>query len=148
MALQRWLRGRHKVDELLLEPTHEYASNAAVQSSKELLSKLGKTGQEVVTEYLKQLWKYTETEISRKKGDDWKSIFRVRVVLTVPAVWTAGAKDRTIQAPRAAGLPESIEIVTEPEAGALAVLRDKEEMKDLDVRTFKFFSIFGHQLTR
>jgi molecular chaperone DnaK (HSP70) len=64
-------------------------------------------------------------------------------VLTVPAVWTAGAKDRTIQAARAAGVPESIELVTESEAGALAVLRDKAEMKDLDVRTFKFFSILG-----
>lgn len=63
-------------------------------------------------------------------------------MLAVPAVWIAGAKDRTIQAARAAGLPESIELVTESEAGALAV------MKDLDVRAFKFFSIFGHQLTR
>ena len=119
---------------ILLEPTHDYAKDAAVVDTKKLLAKLHKTAEEVVADYLKELWNYAVKEIARKKGDEWRNIYKLRVVLTVPAVWTAGAKDRTLRAARKAGMPNEIQLVAEPEAAALAVLRDKSEMKDLEVR--------------
>lgn len=118
---------------ILLEPTHDYAKDAAVVNAKKLLARLNKTAEEVVAEYLKELWNYAVKEIARKKGDEWRSIYKLRVVLTVPAVWTAGAKARTLQAAKKAGMPNEIQLVAEPEAAALAVLRDKSELKDLEV---------------
>ena len=119
---------------VLLEEDHGYATTVElVKESNMLLRKLGKTAEGVVADYLGLLWGFTLKDI-REIYPDFKKIFALRVVLTVPAVWSPAAKDRTVQAARQAGLPEDIRLVAEPEAAALATLKEKAEEQTLKVR--------------
>lgn len=121
---------------ILLEEHHEYTTTVEpVKDSNKLLTKVGKTAQGVVADYLRLLWGYTLDEI-RKSYPDYQEIYALRVVLAVPAVWSHAAKDRTSQAARLAGLPEDITLVTEPEAAALATLKEKAEDQTLKVRQY------------
>jgi molecular chaperone DnaK (HSP70) len=119
---------------ILLEPAHKFAKAAKpVEKSNELLHTLDKMATEVVTDYLKYIWEYTLADIRRHTSDDFREIYELKVVLTVPAVWSQSAKDKTLQCARAAGMPFSIDLVTEPEAAALAVLKDKAANNSLAV---------------
>ena len=97
-----------------------------------MLRKVQKTAQEVVADYLKLLWEYTIDDII-KFHPDYRNLFSIRVVLTVPAIWSPGAKDKTQKAAKLAGIPGDIQMVTEPEAAALATLKDKVGDNGLEV---------------
>ena len=113
---------------ILLDPKHKLGSSSeAVLTSSRLLSSLNKTADEVVADYLRLIWQYAKDDIQRLKGDNWQSVYTLRVVLTVPAIWSPAAKDKTLKAAKAAGLPDEISLVTEPEAAALAVLKEKND---------------------
>lgn len=103
-----------------------------VRDSNTLLRKVQKTAQEVVADYLKFLWEYTIDDI-RKFHPDYQHIFSIRVVLTVPAIWSPAAKHKTQQAAKLAGIPGKIQMVAEPEAAALATLKDIVEENMLKV---------------
>lgn len=123
----RWIK-------ILLEENHKYIMMVEpVKNSNTLLRKIDKTAQEVVADYLKLLWDYTIDDI-RKLHPDYKDIFALRAVLTVPAMWSPAAKDKTLQAAKIAGMPANIKLVTEPEAAALATLKDKARENQLKVR--------------
>ena len=122
---------------ILLEENHKYVTTVEpVKDSNTLLRKVDKTAHEVVADYLKLLWEYTIDDI-RKFHPNFQDIFALRVVLTVPAIWSPAAKDKTLQAARLAGMPDDIRLVTEPEAAALATLKDKAEENSLKVSTFE-----------
>ncbi|KAJ8131335.1 hypothetical protein O1611_g2287 [Lasiodiplodia mahajangana] len=112
---------------ILLEPEQKYSHTVdEVKHSNQLLTQLGMTADQVVRDYLRELWAYTRENIRKRiDEDDWESIFQRRVTLTVPAIWSHQAKDRTLRAAKEAGLPDDIHIVTEPEAAALATLKSK-----------------------
>ena len=119
---------------ILLEENHEYVTTVhPLKDSNTLLKKVDKTAQGVVADYSRLLWEYTLNDI-HKFHPNFEEIFALRVVLTVPAVWSHAAKERTSQAARLAGLPEDIILVTEPEAAALATLKEKAEEQTLKVR--------------
>ena len=75
----------------------------------------------------------TIDHIQRVEGDAWETIYSLRVVLTVPAIWSPIAKEKTLRAAKTAGLPANIDLVSEPEAAALAVLKEKDKEKKLEV---------------
>ncbi|KPM39250.1 hypothetical protein AK830_g7310 [Neonectria ditissima] len=114
---------------LLLEPESKYTKTVQeVRDSNSLLQKLNKTAEEVISDYLRVIWRYTKEDIRKRVGDDdWEDTYTVHVVLTVPAMWSHAARDKTLKAARDANMPRSIRLVTEPEAAALATLRDKAD---------------------
>ncbi|KAH7125733.1 hypothetical protein B0J11DRAFT_506551 [Dendryphion nanum] len=117
----RWIK-------LLLDPKNQVGKKAeAVLTSTRLLNTLNKTAEEVAADYLQNIWKYAKEDIQKVRGDDWESIYTLKVVLTVPAIWSPVAKDKTLKIARKAGLPQNIDLVSEPEAAALAVLKEKNE---------------------
>jgi molecular chaperone DnaK (HSP70) len=123
----RWIK-------ILLEPDSKYTKVVEpVRKSNELLAKLGKTAVEVVSDYIREIWKYTMDDIQKRQGDDFREIYALKVVITVPAMWTQAAKEKTEQAAKLAGLPDDIAMVTEPEAAALATLKDKSDSDELAV---------------
>ncbi|KAL8759425.1 MAG: hypothetical protein Q9199_000795 [Rusavskia elegans] len=123
----RWVK-------ILLEENHKYISTVEpVKNSNRLLTKVDKKAYEVVADYLKLLWEYTLDDI-QKFHPTFREIFALRVVLTVPAMWSPAAKDKTLQAARLAGMPSPIKLVTEPEAAALATLKDKAADNTLKVK--------------
>jgi hypothetical protein len=89
----------------------------------------------VTRDYLKYIWDYTKEDICRGTGmADWEHIYSLSVVVTVPAMWTQGAKERTKAAALAAGLPPDLRLVAEPEAAALIVLNERSSGYGLRVR--------------
>jgi hypothetical protein len=113
---------------LLLDPKNKLGRGSeAVLTSNKLLAALQMTAEDVAADYLRLIWQYTKDDIQKVRGDDWASIYTIKAVLTVPAIWSPGAKDKTLKIARKAGLPENVSLVTEPEAAALAVLKEKSE---------------------
>jgi hypothetical protein len=103
-----------------------------VKSSNKLLESLHKNAVTVVSDYLRFLWTYTMEDIQRRHVD-FREIYALKVIITVLAMWTPTAKDKTLEAAKAAGLSDNITLVTEPEAAALATLKDKSEIEDFKV---------------
>ncbi|KAF2870470.1 hypothetical protein BDV95DRAFT_607638 [Massariosphaeria phaeospora] len=113
---------------LLLDPKNKIGRTAeAVLTSNKLLGSLNKSAEEVAADYLRLVWEYTKSDIQKVRGDNWASIYTLRAVLTVPAIWSPIAKEKTLKIARMAGLPDTLSLVTEPEAAALAVLKEKNE---------------------
>lgn len=124
----RWIK-------ILLEPESEYSGKSEqVKKSNELLEQINKQAVDVVADYLTKVWEYAMKEIARKQGVNFRDSYKLKVVMSVPAMWTPVAKEKTLQAARQAGLGTDISLVTEPEAAALATLKDKDEMQELQVR--------------
>lgn len=118
---------------LLLDPGRSAQGPAHLDSSVTLLQSLNKTPEQVAADYLRKIWKYTINDIERAQGEGWQSRHSLRVVLTVPAIWSPAAKDRTLRAAQAAGLPDDLTLVSEPEAAALRVLREKNQDQAVQV---------------
>lgn len=123
----RWIK-------VLLETESRYANVVEpVKKSNELLGRLNKSAVSVVADYLRLLWNYTTEDIKKLKGADFRQIYALKVVMSVPAMWSPAAKDKTREAAKLAGLGEDVMLVTEPEAAALATLKDKSDMEELQV---------------
>lgn len=116
---------------ILLEPNHKYAKIVQeVADENKMLEDMNKSPQDVVTDYLRMLWVYTQEDIRKHKSIDW-SDQSTKVVITVPAMWSETAKLHTKRAAQAAGLPNDVNLVSEPEAAAIAVFRDKLDKGDI-----------------
>ena len=115
---------------LLLQPPTATSEIAAANGSPELntitrlLKAYGKTAEEVTADYLRRIWGYTRRQLRQILGDNFMTDYSVRVVLTVPAVWTPSSIKLARRLASRAGLPKNIELVQEPEAAAAAVLRE------------------------
>jgi len=103
---------------LLLEPHHEHVR--ATETAM-MLDRIHKTPQEVTADYLRFLCSHTAEHI--RLSIDRESIGSIMVVITVPAMWSDFASERTRKAAEAV-LPGHITLVREPEAAALAVIQD------------------------
>jgi len=135
---------------ILLEPSHKY--NEKVKEVKEcsnLLNQLNKTAEEVVTDYLKILWDYTMEDIRKEvRQDNWRRDYNLKVVITVPAMWSEAAKEKTKRCAIMAGMPDNIVMITEPEAAALSIIRDQADEEELSVgissmRKYCYSSLIG-----
>ena len=73
-----------------------------------LLHKLNKSAEDVAVDYLRKIWEYTIDDIHKVRGDDWRDIYTIRAVMTVPAIWSPGAMERTLNIARKAGLPDDV----------------------------------------
>lgn len=102
-----------------------------VVASMRMMEKLQKTVDEVIVDYMRFLWAYTKADIANLKGENWQDTYSMRVVITVPAIWSDVAKTRTKKAAIAAGMGSNIFLVSEPEAAAHAVLKEKDESDPL-----------------
>ncbi|OCL04566.1 hypothetical protein AOQ84DRAFT_415939 [Glonium stellatum] len=74
---------------------------------------------------------YTVDHIKRDQGQDFETIYKTSIMLTVPTMWSPTTKDRTLRAAKIAGMSPNTALVTEPEAAALSTLKDKEGIVDL-----------------
>ncbi|KAF3941340.1 hypothetical protein ABW19_dt0203577 [Dactylella cylindrospora] len=118
---------------LLLQPD-AYAENFQyITEANASLKQLGKSVDDVITDYLRWIWGRGSKHIEQYGGSDFRTVFNIKVILTVPAAWKPIAKDRTLQAAKRAGIPGTIDIVSEPEAAALSTLMDKKENDELRV---------------
>ncbi|KAF3092569.1 hypothetical protein TWF225_001905 [Orbilia oligospora] len=118
---------------VLLQQGHYSEGVKDVRAAQDSLLEVSKSIDEVVSDYLRWLWGRGKEDISRKQGSNFEEEYECRVVLTVPAVWSPVAKDRTLKAAKKAGLPSNIKLVTEPEAAALATLKEVSSEERLNL---------------
>ncbi|KAL9085633.1 MAG: hypothetical protein Q9165_007534 [Trypethelium subeluteriae] len=97
-----------------------------VATSMKMMRSLNKTVDEVVADYMRFLWTYTKADIANLKGENWQDTYSITVVITVPAIWSDAAKSKTKKAAMSAGMGHKIFLVSEPEAAAHAVLKEKD----------------------
>ncbi|KAH6847777.1 hypothetical protein B0I37DRAFT_375808 [Chaetomium sp. MPI-CAGE-AT-0009] len=121
-----------------LDPDHDHALKLRDMSAIGLTDDDIRTAEKATTDYLRELWKYAHDTIRAQKADDEDNKYVLRAVLTVPAMWSQEAKDKTRSLALAAGVPGPIEIVSEPEAAAIAAFRVLAE----EGTTFKAGDIF------
>jgi hypothetical protein len=101
----------------------------------------GKSAEEVCADYLRCLYNYL-LEVLKKPGrDKIESVTPIEFWITVPAIWSKKARDRMKQAAKTAGFEtrasDSVNIITEPVAAALSVLKPSlaaQELNPLKVR--------------
>ncbi len=100
-----------------------------VHATAKALKRLGKTATEVVSDYLKWLWKNVEYRICERQAiTSLSHVAAVTVVMTVPAMWSDKARDNTVRAAELAGIAEGkrqLRFLNEPEAAAISELRTR-----------------------
>jgi hypothetical protein len=116
---------------LLDEKNKVVRGSDKVKSTLRELERLGKAPEDVAAEYLSLVWQYAKEDIRKTHGDDWETIYSVRAILTVPAIWSESGKSRTLSIAKRAGIPGNVTLVSEPEAAALAVLRERKDEGEL-----------------
>ncbi|KAL2869219.1 Hsp70 family protein [Aspergillus lucknowensis] len=83
-----------------------------------------KTPEKLTEDYLTQIYMHIMYTLEQKLGAALLRTIPLQFSLTVPAIWTEAAKDKTLKACQKAGLKsdEEISLVTEPEAAAIYAL--------------------------
>ncbi|KAL6828349.1 HSP70 family [Trichoderma camerunense] len=104
---------------------------AQIKASQTSLRESNKPVVDVISDYLRGLWKHSIRNIRRAIGGQLVDISRFKVVATIPAIWPPYAQMRMLEAIEKAGILESrtagdtiLEFLTEPEAAALATIND------------------------
>ena len=95
------------------------------QRTREILQELNITPVNVVADFLAKIRETTLSSIKRTYWMERVLESKVEWVLTVPAIWTDGAKNSMIQAARQAGYGErgmDFELISEPECAATYAL--------------------------
>jgi hypothetical protein len=101
-----------------------HGSNQALDAARQLLI-LAKTPEDAAADYLQLLWEYTKNDIGKALRDDEVNKHNLKVVMTVPTIWSQAVHEKIVEIARNAGLPGNISLVSELEAAALAVLRNR-----------------------
>ncbi|KAI9374735.1 hypothetical protein BJX61DRAFT_264991 [Aspergillus egyptiacus] len=95
-----------------------------------------KTPEGLAEDYLTALYKHIMYTLEQKLGTALLRTIPLEFSLTVPAIWTEAAKDKTLKACQKAGLKSDsgISLVTEPEAAAVYALQglDPHGLKEGD----------------
>lgn len=98
-----------------------------------MMANLGKEPVDLASDYLSSLWKHTLKVLGTKIGEDLVEVIKIKVVLTVPAIWDHEGQEMTRRAAANAGIttrPDtSLELVSEPEAASLATIQDRGTLK-------------------
>ncbi|PNP54385.1 hypothetical protein THARTR1_05592 [Trichoderma harzianum] len=104
---------------------------AQIQAARKSLRESNKRVEDVISDYLRELWKHSITNIRRAVGGQLVDISKFKVVVTIPAIWPTYAQPRMTQAIKRAGILEPriagdtvLSFLTEPEAAALATIND------------------------
>jgi molecular chaperone DnaK (HSP70) len=121
-----------------------------LQTAREKLNAIGKTPQDAVADYLRVLWEHAISSIKRDRGHRAVDGLPFKVVITIPAVWPPYAERKMREAAQRAGIlqsrpcgPTTLDLVSEPEAAALATLREFQSRDRSSVRNDINASMLG-----
>lgn len=95
---------------------------------------------DIVACFLKNLWEHTLQSIADAVGEDLVSASRFHVVMTLPAIWPHYAQEHMRKAVEIAGISgrrlsgkTAVQFISEPEAAALATIKDLSKRKNVKV---------------
>ncbi|KAM5370925.1 hypothetical protein ACJZ2D_008238 [Fusarium nematophilum] len=110
---------------LLLDPDQPKPMYLPSGSIKSEIKKLPKKPVDIAADFIGAIYGHAIEKIESKVPRDYVSICQKHFVLSVPAVWSDQAKDRTLQAAKKAGI-HPVTPIKEPEAAALHTLMSQE----------------------
>ncbi|KAK2038571.1 actin-like ATPase domain-containing protein [Colletotrichum somersetense] len=106
-------------------------TSSKIATARKAVKDANKDPVDVITSYLRRLWNHSIESIDLSTGNDLVNMCKFHVVVTLPAIWPEYAKTRMQRAAKNAGLLEerpagqtTLAFITEPEAAALATMRD------------------------
>ncbi|KAH6664839.1 hypothetical protein B0J14DRAFT_606807 [Halenospora varia] len=99
--------------------------------TRKLLRKHGKSAVEVISDYLRLLWKHILERLRKRLTPPVLDNMRLKVVLTVPAIWDHSSQENMLTAAKKAGVnafrpcgETEVSLIAEPAAAALATYVD------------------------
>lgn len=120
--------------------------SSRMSGHKELLKDTNKTVVEVISDFLRALWAHALENIQRSMGQTMLELSKLKVIVTLPAIWPHYAQLRMREAIQLAGILDerpagltSLDFISEPEAAALATMEDIIDRPDIKVRTADLF---------
>ena len=104
-----------------------------VEATRLQLKKLRKTVVEVISDYLRFLWRHILERLRIRLTAPALDNMALKIVLTIPAIWDHNAQEQMLSAARMAGMLEyrscgqnELTLMAEPAAAALATYFDSE----------------------
>ncbi|KAJ0313193.1 hypothetical protein COL516b_000122 [Colletotrichum fioriniae] len=108
--------------------------------ARRLAKSANKEPVEIISRYLQNLWNHAIECIVSTVGDAMVRMCQFHIVITLPAIWPDYAKARMRRAAEDAGLLDSrpagetsLSFISEPEAAALATMKDLSKMPTTEV---------------
>jgi hypothetical protein len=98
-------------------------SDSELGTLNRLLETYGKNAQDITVDYLRSIWKYTAEQLKPNLGATFQEEYTVRVVLTIPALWTLSTIKMMKALAIRAGLPTNADLLPESEAIVVSTLR-------------------------
>ncbi|EHK40875.1 uncharacterized protein TrAtP1_004241 [Trichoderma atroviride] len=109
---------------------NDVSHSTQLQAAQAALKQQRKSVVDVISDYLRHLWKHSIINIRRAIGGQLVDLCRFKVVATIPAIWPIYAQMRMHEAIEKAGILSTrkagqtiLEFLPEPEAAALATLK-------------------------
>ncbi|OTA93248.1 hypothetical protein M434DRAFT_11786 [Hypoxylon sp. CO27-5] len=106
---------------LLLDPDQPQPIYLPTTNTKGELKKLPKDPVDIAADFIGAIYKHALSKIESAAVKDYFEFCQKQFVLSVPAVWSDKAKDRTLRAAKQAGI-HPVVLIKEPEAAALYTL--------------------------
>ncbi|KAI8157119.1 hypothetical protein KHU50_009633 [Colletotrichum sp. SAR 10_65] len=114
--------------------------SSQIAAAQRLVKSANKDPVEVIGCYLRHLWNHAIECIAKSGGADLVTMCKFHVVITLPAIWPEYAKQRMQRAAEDAGMLKerpagatTLSFITEPEAAALAMMRDQGRRPNIQV---------------
>jgi len=108
---------------LLQEPKNMPESDAAeLRTLNRLCEAYGKDAKDITVDYLRCIWNYAIEQLKLHLGD-FQEKYAIRVVLTIPAVWTPSTIKMIKALAIRAGLPTDTDFLPESEAFVVASVK-------------------------
>ena len=108
---------------LFLDPCQELPAFVSKSEMQKLLAESGKDAVAVVGDYLSEIYKHMQEQLTRGYGALFMRTTDIQWILTVPAIWSDAAKDATLTAARKSGMGPELTLISEPEAAAVYTLQ-------------------------
>ncbi|GKT54566.1 HSP70 family chaperone [Colletotrichum tofieldiae] len=106
-------------------------TSSQIATARKMVKAANKDPVDVISSYIRHLWNHSIECIGISAGNELVKLCRFHIVITLPAIWPEYAKARMRRAAENAGLLEkrpaggtTLAFISEPEAAALATMRD------------------------
>lgn len=113
-------RPLHEWFKIQLDPSHDHAKKRGITPNSIATSE---EAERTTVDYLRALWTHAESTLRGEMQGKGHRGYTFAVVLTVPAMWTLSAKEKTKSLALKAGIPGPIMMISEPEAAAIAAFQ-------------------------
>ncbi|KAH0163598.1 actin-like ATPase domain-containing protein, partial [Aureobasidium melanogenum] len=116
---------------LRLDERQDYPPSVSKEIIDNLLKQSGVDVQEAVSNYMSAVFLCAREAMVVRFGEDMVSTTPIKIIVTVPAVWSDAAKDATLKAAEKAGMGKNIQMISEPEAAAHYAINSIDRQRKL-----------------